>query len=59
MHKQIYKNAQECQGMLQWSSYISKMSSNFENLTDRDVHEAGTYIRTTAGKLIPHSQGLS
>jgi hypothetical protein len=44
MHKQIDKNAQECRGMLQQSSRISKMSSNFENLTDRDVHEAATYV---------------
>lgn len=44
MHKQTYKNAQGCQGMLQWSSYISKMSSNFENLTDRDVHDAATHV---------------
>jgi hypothetical protein len=38
------KNAQECQGGLQGSAYISKMSSNFENLTDRDVHEAATNV---------------
>lgn len=44
MHKQTDKNAQECQGMLQRSSHISKMSSNFENLMDRDVHEAATYV---------------
>jgi hypothetical protein len=44
MHKQIDKNAQKCHGMLQWSSYISKMSSNFVNLTDRDVREAATYV---------------
>jgi hypothetical protein len=43
-HEQIDKNAQECQGVLQWSSYISKMSSNFENLTDHGVHEAATYV---------------
>jgi hypothetical protein len=45
MHKQIHKNAQESQGMIQWSLYITKLSSNFENLTDRGVHEAATYVQ--------------
>jgi len=43
MRKQIDKNAQECQVCFS-GVHIFQKSSNFENLTDRDVHEAATYV---------------